>query len=167
MFEFYIPAIMLGAGILCLIYPHQIGVGFCRLGKAIWRVTTLGLTDMHWFYPEEKAHKTFRLTGIFLILFSIPWGIMVAASFSGPGAFAAVRESRTYLAGHYGSADSWGLSPKSNLYGGDGDYLVTYRYGTRSGILHAEWKSDHYAFSEAVEKQKSPAGPTRSSAPQK
>lgn len=132
---------------MCLVYAQRIGPAFCRLGKAIWRTSTLGLTDMRWFYPEEKAPKIFRIFGVALILFSIPWGIIAVASVSGPGAFAAMRESRSYLSERHGSAGSWQLSTQS-ISSSESDYLVTYRYGDQAGILRAIWKGDHYEFSE-------------------
>lgn len=159
MIEFVIPLVLLSAGVLCLIYPRQIGAAFCRLGKASWHASTFGLTDMRWFYPEEKAPKIFRIFGVALILFSIPWGIMAVASVSGPGAFAAMRESRGYLSEHYGSAGSWSLSPQS-ASSGDGDYLVTYRYGEHSGILRAAWRGDHYTFSEEKKTPNQASEPT-------
>lgn len=147
MIEFVIPAILLSAGILCVIFPRQIGLAFCRFGKASWRMSTFGLTDMARFYPEEKAPKIFRILGVAWILFSIPWIAIAVSSISGPGAFAAMRESRTYLSEHHGSAGTWKLSTQS-LSSSDGDYLVTYRYGQHAGILRATWKGDHYEFAE-------------------
>lgn len=147
MFEFAIPVVLLLAGIICLAYAQWIGPAFCRLGKAFWRVSTLGLTDMRWFYPEEKAPRIFRSLGVALILFCIPWGIMAVVSVSGPGAIAAMRESRIYLSDRHGSAGSWQLSTQS-LASSEGDYLVTYRYGDRSGVLRATWRGDRYEFSE-------------------
>jgi hypothetical protein len=45
-------------GLACIVFAQKIGVGFCRLGKSIWKITTFGLTDMHWFYREAKAPFT-------------------------------------------------------------------------------------------------------------
>jgi hypothetical protein len=101
MIEFVIPAIMLSVGILSVIFPRQIGLAFCRWGKASWRTSTFGLTDMARFFPEEKAPKIFRILGIAWILLSTPWFGIAIASVSGPGAFAAMRESRAYLSQHH------------------------------------------------------------------
>jgi len=147
MFNFAIPMVLLLGGILCLVYAKRIGPAFCLLGKAIWRTCTLGVTDMRWFYPEEKAPKIFRIFGVALILFSIPWDVFAVASVSGPGAFAAMRESEDYLRIRHGAAGSWQLSPQS-VASSESDYLVTYRYGDRSGTLRATWKVDRYEFSE-------------------
>lgn len=147
MFEFAIPVVLIFGGILCLVYAQRIGPAFCQFGKTIWRTSTLGLTDMRWFYPEEKAPVIFRIFGIALILFSIPWGIFAVASVSGPGAFAAMRESRVYLSDHHGSARSWRLSTRL-VASSESDYLVTYHHGDRAGVLHATWKGHHYVFSE-------------------
>ena len=147
MIEFIIPAVLLCAGILFLIYPRQIGVAFCRLGKAIWRASTFGLTDMRWFYPEEKAPKIFRMLGIAWILFSIPWIVIAISSISGPGMFAAMRESRGHLSERFGSSSTWSVSAQPVLTH-DGDYMVQYRYGEHSGTLYAAWKGDHYSFSD-------------------
>ena len=150
MIEFIISIALLSAGIFCLIWPRQIGVAFCHLGKASWRVSTFGLTDMRWFYPEEKAPKIFRSFGMALILFGVIWGIIAIVSVSGPGAFAAMRESRGYLKEQYGAVSSYNLSAHA-APSGNGDYVVIYRYGQRNGNLHATWKGDHYVFSETKE----------------
>lgn len=147
MIEFIIPAVLLLAGILFVIYPRQIGTAFCRMGKASWRASTFGLTDMRWFYSEEKAPKTFRILGIAWMLFSIPWFVIALGSLSGPGAFAAMRESRSYLSEHYGFTANLKLSAQS-IPSDEGDYLVTYRHGDRNGRLRATWRIDHYVFSE-------------------
>lgn len=147
MIEFIVPVFLLSAGGLCLLFPRQIGVAFCRLGKASWRLSTFGLTDMRRLYPEEKAPKIFRILGVVLILFSIPWGIVGVASASGPGAFAAMRESRGYLREQYGSKGNWSISTRAAPDGAN-DYLITYRYGEHRGTLLATWKGDCYAFSE-------------------
>ena len=54
-----------------MLFASPIGIGFCRLGKAIWRFGTFGLTDMAKLYPENKAPMLFRIFGIFLILWDI------------------------------------------------------------------------------------------------
>ena len=110
-------------------------------------MSTFGLTDMRWFYPEDKAAWIFRRLGIAFVLFSIPWVLIAIFSFSGPGAFAAMRESRSYLNQLHGPSLTWKVSTQS-VSSGAGDYLVTYRYGERAGTLRATWKGDHYVFSE-------------------
>jgi hypothetical protein len=147
MIEFVIPLVFLGFGIACIVRPQQVGVAFCRLGKATWKISTFGLTDMRRFYPEEKAGSIFRKLGIGFVVLSIPWVFIAFFSFSGPGALAAMRESRGYLSAHYGSAGRWKLSTES-VPSAESDYLVTYRYGERVGILRATWQGDHYVFSE-------------------
>lgn len=153
MIEFIIPAVFIVAGILCIIFPQRIGVAFCRLGKATWRTSTFGLTDMARFYPEDKAPKIFRLLGVAWILLSIPWVLFAVSSVSGPGAFAAMRESRGYLREQYGSVSSMELSTQP-VTAKDGDYLITYRFGAHAGILRASWRTDHYEFKE--EKKEEP-----------
>jgi hypothetical protein len=124
-------------------------------------MSTFGLTDMRWFYPEDKAPKIFQILGIALVLFSILWGIFAVLSVSGPRAFAAMRESRAYLKEHYGSATNWSLSTQSAT-SGEADYLVIYRYGDHTGKLHAAWKGDRYAFSEESKKPNTESCVTRS-----
>jgi hypothetical protein len=147
MIELIVPAALIVFGIACVIRPQQIGVAFCRFGKATWKASTFGLTDMRRFYPEEKAATTFRVIGIGFILLSLPWVFIAYSSFSGPGSFAAIRESRGYLNAHYGSANRWNLSTQPVPARAD-DYLVTYRYGNHTGTLRAVWQDGHYLFSE-------------------
>ena len=147
MIEFILPGIMLLMGILFLLFPGPIGVAFCRMGKANWRAMTFGKTDMARFYPEEKAPTIFRVLGVAWILLSIPWLYMAFASLSGPGALAAIRQSRTYLSEHYGSSGSSKLSA-TPVSSGASDYVVTYQYGGHAGTLNASWQKDHYVLSE-------------------
>jgi hypothetical protein len=88
-----LPIFVLAFGIACFVFPKQTGVGFCRLGRRIWKLTTFGLTDMRWFYPEDKAPSLFRLSGIFVILLGVWLVIVSALSFFGPGSFYAMREA--------------------------------------------------------------------------
>jgi len=85
MIELIVPAFFFAFGIACLVRPLQIGVAFCRLGKATWKISTFGLTDMGRFYQEEKAAATFRKLGAGFILLSLPWAFIAYFSFSGPG----------------------------------------------------------------------------------
>lgn len=140
--------ILLIAGVLCLKYPRQIGIAFCRLGKAIWRVGTFGITDMAFFYPEAKAPRVFKTAGIMLIIFSIPFGVIGVLSLSGPGELDAMRECSGYLKSTYGATNKdWELSARSADTGLD-DYFIDYRYDDHKGTLRATWKSDHYIFIE-------------------
>jgi hypothetical protein len=147
MIEFIVPAVFLIFGVACVIRPEPIGLAFCRFGKATWRMSTFGLTDMARFYPEDKAARTFRFLGIGFILLSLPWIFFAYASFSGPGAFAAMHESKAYLKEHHGSAATYELSTQSASTP-EGDYFVKYRYGERTGTLRATWKGDRYVFTE-------------------
>lgn len=147
MIELIVPAVFLVFGVACVIRPQPIGLAFCRLGKATWRMSTFGLTDMARFYPEDKAPKIFRLIGIGFILLSLPWVSFAYASFSGPGAFAAMHESKAYLKEHYGSSATYELSAQSAATPEE-DYFVKYRYGGRTGTLRATWKGDRYVFTE-------------------
>jgi hypothetical protein len=150
MIEFGIPVLVFAAGVLCLRFSKQIGVAFCRMGKASWRMNTFGLTDMGRLYPEEKAPRIFKIFGVALILFSVPWGVFGVLSFSGPGTFAAIRESRLYLNDTYGDSNGgWSFSAKS-APSGEGNFVVRYRYGDHRGTLLAPWKGDRYSFGEVT-----------------
>ena len=58
-------------GLTLIVFAKRIGLGFCRVGKVIWKMMTFGLTDMHWFYREESAPTTFRVMGVILMGISI------------------------------------------------------------------------------------------------
>lgn len=74
--------------------------------------------------------------------------ILGILSVSGPGAFAAMRESRGYLKDSYGpSSMEWSVSAKS-ASSGEGDYQVEYEYAGRTGSLHATWTGEESLFSE-------------------
>jgi len=60
-------AVIFVIGLSFVLFSKKIGVGFCRLGKAIWKSGTIGPTDMHWFYKEDRAYVTFRIAGIVLL----------------------------------------------------------------------------------------------------
>lgn len=75
-------AIPLLIGILLFVKAELIGNGFCKLGKAIWRVGTFGYTDMKMFYQEAHAKIVNKIFGILLITWSISF-----ACFSAYGAF--------------------------------------------------------------------------------
>jgi hypothetical protein len=144
MFEILFPLPFLILGFLFTFYREKAVIGFCRLGKAIWRHSTFGLTDMAFFYQEERAKKTFRLLGpIFLCV-----GLMLCwfsyLSFSGPGTFAAMRESRSFLASIYEDAGTWKVS--GSTAADDGSVDIDYQYGSHIGKLHAVWVKDHYIF---------------------
>lgn len=147
MFGFVVPVALLLAGLACVLWPQKIGVSFCRIGKAIWRVITFGLTDMRWFYSEERSPTAFRSMGVALILLSIPLGVIAVKSISGPGSFDAMRECRGYLHERYGTTNNWQVSTHAAPSRKE-DYLVVYHYGEHTGTLFATWKRDHYTFSE-------------------
>ena len=59
-------------------WSAPLGIGFCRLGKAVWRIGTFGLVDMASIYDEASAPRNFRRLGIVncvmgLILIVIAW----------------------------------------------------------------------------------------------
>ncbi len=66
-----LPIVLSAIGVSFIIFSHKIGIYFCRIGKLIWRIGTLGLTDMRWFYREERAPFTFRIMGVVITLTSI------------------------------------------------------------------------------------------------
>ena len=148
MFEFTLPLIFLSLGILLTFFRERSAVLFCRLGKAIWRHSTFGLTDMGSFYKEENARKVFRLMGPLFLCIGLLFSWFCYLSFSGPGAFCAMREARTYLESQYGNSATWSVS--SQLESPDGSVDLSYRYASRVGRLHATWQKDHYVFSEIV-----------------
>jgi hypothetical protein len=146
MFEILFPLPFLTLGFLFTFHREKAVIWFCRLGKTVWRHSTFGLTDMAYFYQEERAKKTFRLLGpIFLCC-----GLMLCwfsyLSFSGPGTFAAMRESRSFLASKY--EDAWTWKASASTAADDGSVDIDYQYGTHIGKLHAVWVKDHYIFAE-------------------
>ena len=135
-------------GMAFIIFPRQAGVGFCKLGKWIWRTSTFGLTDMRWFYPEDKAPSLARLIGVFLVAVTLLSMVLFAMSFSGPGTLFALREAGEYLERSYGSSGG-NSSISASKDDEDGSILtITYRHGDRVGTLKGRWAGEGYVFSE-------------------
>lgn len=128
-------------------FPVQLGIAFCRIGKFIWRTSTFGLTDMRWFYPEDKAPRMMKITGICLILGSLLFTGLYAASFSGPGSLSALREANEYLGKTYGSAgESWNIAVSQD----DSEAKVVtikYSYVDNIGTMKGVWNGTSYDFS--------------------
>lgn len=150
MFEILFPLPFLAIGIAATFFRERTAEWFCRFGRALWRRTTFGLTDMAAFYQEEQAKRVFRLLGpVFLCA-----GLLVAwasvQSFSGPNTWAAMRQARSYVeAKHGASSGGWKFSASSRS---DDTVEISYRYGAKEGRLLAIWKTDHYEFTELPEK---------------
>jgi hypothetical protein len=142
---FYIPIIV---GAIMLIFAKPVGVAFCKLGKALWKAMTFGMTDLAFLYREDKAPMTMRLIGGAFIVFGIMFLATSGFPFKGPNKFKAMSEAKSYLDTSYGrSSDEWSFSTKNAT--DDSTILdVTYDVGQRSGVLHAEWTGDHYKFTE-------------------
>jgi hypothetical protein len=146
MFGILLPICLLISGIFALIYRQQAGLLFCRVGKAIWRVSTFGLTDMHWFYPEDRAPRIGVQLGLILCLFGIIFGSFSTLSLSGPNSFAAMYQAQTYLKKTYGdSNDGYSLSSKA-IPGAANDVIVHYEYSGKVGNLRASWDGKKYNF---------------------
>lgn len=149
MFEILFPVPFLVIGVAATFFRERAAEWFCRAGRALWRRTAFGLTDMAPFYQEEQAKRVFRLLGpVFLCA-----GLLVAwtsvQSFSGPNTWAAMRQARGYVEAKHGdSGRGWEFSASSRS---DDTVEVTYRYGTAHGRLLATWKNDHYEFTELPE----------------
>jgi len=58
-------------GVLLFLKAETIGSGFCKVGRAIWKVGTFGLTDMKAFYQEAHARIVFRIFGVVLVVGSL------------------------------------------------------------------------------------------------
>ena len=148
MFGILLPIGLIISGILGIIYPKQAGLLFCKTGKGIWRISTLGLTDMHWFYREERASWIGRFLGIMLCFFGITFGTLSIFSLSGPNSFAAMYQAENYLKKTFGNSnDGYSLSchavpDKAN------DEFVHYRYSGKTGNLRASWDGKRYIFTE-------------------
>ena len=140
------PLVLMTLGVTLAIYSKQAGVGFCRLGKTIWRINTFGLTDMRWFYSEERAPRTMRLMGIVLCLMGIMASILSYLSLSGPNSFAAMRQANNYLSTAYGKQG--GETSFSCTTSGANDVIVRYRYGQRQGNLRGSWDGHKYIFTQ-------------------
>ena len=157
--ELIFPILFISLGLAMVIYPGQLGRGFCKLGKATWKVSTFGLTDMRWFYPEDKAPKIFRLMGIFWILFGVIFLSIIGVSYFGPNGFAAMREAKIYLKEHHGdSSTGWSFSFSEGDQGMD-SVIVRYRYGEHSGSLMGIWNGDQYEFVEQIQKAEQGGAP--------
>jgi len=65
MFNIYLPVVI---GDVMLILAKPIGVAFCRLVKANWRMLTFGKTDMARYYSEQRAPITMRIVGAGLLV---------------------------------------------------------------------------------------------------
>lgn len=144
---FVIPPILLLIGLAFAIFPVQSGTLFCRLGKTIWRIQTFGLTDMHWFYREDKVGPVARRIGIVFVLFGLIFGGFAIASFCGPNLLAAMREAENFLHAKHGSSHQWRLSCKSSP-DGQNAVDVEYRYSGARGVLHGTWTGTNYRFTE-------------------
>ena len=135
-------------GCACLIFPQQIGTGFCRLAKWTWKKATLGLTDMGWAYGEEGTPSLFRLLGGGFLFSGLVFITFVFLSFFGPGSLYAMREASNYLRQTYGDA-SGAQSVSAKKQTDDATIVkITYRYGDRTGELTGEWRGGHYVFRE-------------------
>lgn len=150
--ELIFPILFIALGLAMVIYPREIGHGFCKLGKAIWKTSTLGLTDMHWFYSEDRAPKIFRLMGVFWILFGGIFLFIIGGTFFGPNAFAAIREARSYLADQHGKSSSGSSFSATEGAQGQNSVIIKYRYGDHSGSLIGFWNGDQYEFVEETSK---------------
>jgi hypothetical protein len=148
MFGILLPTCLLVLGILALIYRRQAGLLFCRLGKATWRISTFGLTDMHWFYPEDRAMRTGLLLGLTLCLFGVIFGSASVLSLSGPNSFAAMYQAEAYLKKTYGASnDIHSLSSKVVL-GSTNDVIIHYESSQKAGNLRASWDGTKYIFTQ-------------------
>ncbi len=148
--ELVLSFVMLAIGIVGLARPRKVGIAFCRLGKATWRLGTFGLTDMRFFYPENQAQRIGRGIGAFGVFIGISFGAFATLSLHGPGMFAAIRQSRIYLEKTYGPSDgNWSLSANIGAWG-DTDYVVEYRFADHHGNLNAHWTGKEYVISEIV-----------------
>ena len=131
-----------------LIFAKPVGAAFCKFGKATWKVGTFGMTDMAFFYPEDKAPRIIRLVGGAFVVFGIMFLVLAGFPFKGPGQFKAMSEAKDYLNTTYGdSSGSWKFSSKSES-SDDTVVRVDYSFGPHSGSLVGEWSVDHYKFSE-------------------
>jgi hypothetical protein len=146
MFEILFPIPFLLLGLLMTFKRERFAEWFCAIGKATWRINTLGLTDMAPFYREEKAKRTFKILGPLFLCIGLLLCGWTFLSFSGPGSFCAMRESRAYLKSRYGYSTTWKES--SSFAGVDDSVDLSYQYGEHSGKLHGMWQKDHYVFTE-------------------
>jgi hypothetical protein len=149
MFEILFPIPFLVIGVAATFFHERAAEWFCRAGRALWRRTTFGLTDMAPFYQEEQAKRVFRLLGPLFLCGGLFATWMTVQSLSGPNTWAAMRQARSYVeAKHAASGGGWKFSASSKS---DDTVEVTYRYGTAHGRLLATWKTNHYEFTELPE----------------
>jgi len=135
-------------GIIMLIFAKPVGIVFCRLGKAIWKHATFGLTDMAFFYPEDRAPMMMRLVGGGFLVFGIIFVFLTMFPLKGPNQFKAMYEAEGYLSHAYGSSNgSWSLQAKREL-ADNSVVVINYRFGQHSGKLRGEWTGESYKFTE-------------------
>jgi len=66
-------------GAAMALFNRPLGVGFCRVGKRVWRNSPIdpGQRALDRIYDERRAPRVMRLLGIVLILqgvfFILPW----------------------------------------------------------------------------------------------
>jgi len=128
------------------IFPKQFGIGFCRIGKMIWKFGTFGITDMRWFYPEDKAPIFFRRGGPVCILIGIVYSVIVFLSFTGPNPLALFRETEIYLHEKYGQSNE--NSRTSFQISTESEDLISYSYNGKEGKLIVKWNGELYLFTE-------------------
>jgi hypothetical protein len=147
--DIFLPLGFLVLGIVMAIFSKQVGIVFCRLGKAIWKILTFGLTDMHWFYNEERAPRTMQRLGMVLCVIGFVFAGYSIVSLSGPNSFAAMRQAQSYLKKTYGdSINGYSFSCNSIPNEANG-VIVHYKYSGKQGDLHASWDGSKYTFTEA------------------
>jgi hypothetical protein len=148
-----LPVALLVMGVFSIIHPEQVGLGFCRLGKANWKATTFGLTDMHWFYREEKARRIGIQIGAMFCLFGLILGIFFVLSICGPDSFAATAQAQSYLQQKYGSAQRHSSFWTKDAPDKPNSVLIHYRYGEKTGDLQATWNGTNYIITEVTPPQ--------------
>jgi hypothetical protein len=143
-----LPYVFVIFGLIVAVYSQQAGLLFCKAGKAIWKISTFGLTDMHWFYPEDKAPRVMRQTGICFCLIGMVFVALSIYSLSGPNSFAAMSQAQDYLEKTYGdSQDGYSFSCHAIPNETNG-VIVHYEYSGKTGNLHASWDGKKYIFAQ-------------------
>ncbi len=141
-----VPIVFFVFGVLSVIFPERLGIGFCRLGKTIWKIGTFGFTDMRWFYPEDKAPRIFRTLGILFIVVSLPFFAFWFGVGSGPNSFTAMNQAKSYLRSHFGKSSTWSISTRENTINSEdptvGHCLIEFEYAGHSGVLRGTWTTD-------------------------
>jgi hypothetical protein len=69
--ELYVSIASFVVGVLFLAFPRAIGVGFCRIGKAVWKGHEghyFGQDSVQRVYDETKAPGRFRFLGIIFLI---------------------------------------------------------------------------------------------------